>query len=375
MPSPDPTRRVLFLAWQGARAGIERHLATLIGMLPPRFQPTVAFLSTGGTIADDLAAAGVPTHVIGMRRSYDPRGGRAVASLVRGGGFDLVHDHSTMAPAAIVGLAFAGVPIVVTEHLAMSQRRLDQQLSYRLLSRFVECFIANSEATRRDLVAHGVAASRVRVVHLGLPLTPSPATIDSTRARAALGLRTPESAPLVGFVGRLEPEKGCRRFVQVAARVAAARPDATFAVVGDGSQRDLVAADVAAAGLRERLVMTGQRADIEQLYPAFDVLVSTSLRETFGLAILEAMAAGVAVAAFDVGGVRELVGSDTGELVRADDVEALAHAVIGLLRDPERRRAIGARARVVADERFTATRMVDQVVAIYDEVLAARRRR
>jgi glycosyltransferase involved in cell wall biosynthesis len=362
MPPPDSAPvRVLFLAWQGARAGMERHLATLVRALPERFIKTVAFLSQGGPIADELAAEGVPIHVLGMRRSYDPRGAIRLLRLVRAGDFALVHDHSTMAAAPILALGLARVPLVVTEHLSLAQRRLDQRVSYRLLSRFVDCFIANSDATRAELRALGIPAAKLRLIYHGLSLPSHSA------------LRTPQSAfRTVGFVGRLEPEKGCRDFVRMATQVAAAVPDARFVITGDGSQRERVAADVAAAGLSARVQMLGAVADIERVYSTLDVLVSTSQRETFGLAILEAMAAGVAVAAFRVGGIAELIAAGAGESITPGDVTALANVVIELLRDPSRRRALGARARERVAQRFTATRMADEVAQVYDAVAAGR---
>ena len=372
MPSRDSTR-VLFVAWQGARAGIERHLATLIDSLPSRFEKSVVFLSSGGPIADELAAAGIPIRALGLRRSYDPRGGAQLARFVREGHFDLVHDHSTMAAAPILRLGLASVPLVVTEHLAMAQRRLDQRLSYRLLSRFVDCFIANSNATRADLVAHGIAAARVRVIHLAIADNPAFASTTPAAARAALGLEGTPTAPVVGFVGRLEPEKGCRRFVQVAARVAAEVPAAQFVMIGDGSQRSAVAADVAAAGLAQKFVLAGARSKVETLYPAFDVLVSCSERETFGLAILEAMTAGVSVAAFDVGGISEVL-AGAGELAPAGDIAALAARVTGLLRDADRRTELGRLAQARVAERLTARQMASQVGDVYEAVMEQRRR-
>ncbi len=369
MPPPDSAPvRVLLLAWQGARAGMERHLATLVRALPQRFIKTVAFLSRGGPIADELASEGVPVHVLGMRRSYDPLGALRLLRLVRAGGFALVHDHSTMAAAPILALGLARVPLVVTEHLSLAQRRLDQRVSYRLLSRFVDCFIANSDATRAELLALGISAAKLRVIYHGLhglPLVPQSAIPNPQSA-----IRN--SHPTVGFVGRLEPEKGCRDFVRMATQVAAAVPDARFVITGDGSQRERVAADVAAAGLSARVQMLGAVADIDRVYPTLDVLVSTSQRETFGLAILEAMAVGVAVAAFRVGGVGELIAAGAGESVTPGDVTALANVVIELLRDPSRRRALGARARERVAQRFTATRMADEVAQVYDAVAAGR---
>jgi glycosyltransferase involved in cell wall biosynthesis len=208
IPPPESARRrVLFLAWQGARAGIERHLATLVHALPPRFDKTVVFLSRGGPMADELAGEGIAVHVLGMRRSYDPLGALRLLRLVQAGDFALVHDHSTMAAAPVLALGLARMPLVVTEHLSLAQRRLDQRWSYRLLSPFVDCFIANSNATRDELVRLGIAEDKVRVIYHGLPAR-APAPRPTARALVC-GERGWDAAPLVGFVGRLEPEKGC----------------------------------------------------------------------------------------------------------------------------------------------------------------------
>lgn len=368
---PEPARRrVLFLAWQGARAGIERHLATLLHALPPRFAKTVVFLSRGGPMADELASEGIPVHVLGMRRSYDPLGSLRLLRLVHAGDFALVHDHSTMAAAPVLALGLARVPLVVTEHLSLAQRRLDQRLSYRLLSPFVDCFIANSTATRDELVRLGIAENKVRVIYHGLPArAPGP---RSTAQALVCGERGWDAALLVGFVGRLEPEKGCRAFVRVAAKVAAAVPAARFVMIGEGSERKALAADIRAAGLSDRVRMTGEMGEIEKAYPALDVLVSTSQRETFGLALLEAMAAGVAVAAFRVGGVGELIDAGAGVTVAPGDVSGLADAVISLLREPDRRSALGRQACERIAARFAAERMAGEVANVYDAVCAGR---
>jgi len=371
---PESARcRILFLAWQGARAGIERHLAALVRALPPRFDKTVVFLSRGGPMADELAGEGIPVHRLGMRRSYDPLGSLRLLRLVHAGDFALVHDHSTMAAAPILALGLARVPLVVTEHLSQAQRRLDQRSSYRLLSRFVDCFIANSMATRDELLRLGIVEDKVRVIYHGLP-SRAPAA-RATARELVCGERGWADAPVVGFVGRLEPEKGCRAFVRVAAKVAAALPSARFVMVGEGSERNTLEADLLAAGLSDRLQMTGEIAEIENLYPALDVLVSTSQRETFGLALLEAMAAGVAVAAFRVGGVGELIDAGAGLTVAPGDDAGLANAVISLLRDPQRRGALGLQARERVAARFGVDRMAAEVTKVYDAVCARRAHR
>jgi glycosyltransferase involved in cell wall biosynthesis len=210
----------------------------------------------------------------------------------------------------------------------------------------------------------------VRVIYHGLP-SRTPAA-RATARELLCGERRWGDAPVVGFVGRLEPEKGCRAFLRVATKVAAAVPSARFVMIGEGSERKALEADILAAGLSDRAQMTGEIADIEKLYPALDVLVSTSQRETFGLALLEAMAAGVAVAAFRVGGVGELIDLGAGLTVAPGEDAGLADAVISLLRQPDRRGALGQQARARVAARFGVDRMAAEVAKVYDAVCARR---
>jgi glycosyltransferase involved in cell wall biosynthesis len=172
--------------------------------------------------------------------------------------------------------------------------------------------------------------------------------------------------PIVGAIGRLEEQKG----FDVLLRSLADVPDATLAVVGDGTERKPLQALAGALGVGERVVWAGWTSDPRAWLPAFDVFVLPSRFEGFPLALLEALLAECAVVASDVGSVAEAVRDrETGLLVPAEDPAALAAAVRQLLGDDGLRRQLGERGRRLVLERFTSEHMARSFRALYDELL------
>jgi glycosyltransferase involved in cell wall biosynthesis len=174
------------------------------------------------------------------------------------------------------------------------------------------------------------------------------------RMRRSLGID--DRSPLVGAVGDVIPDKGYPYLVQALPRILAAVPEARFVFVG-GQNRlpDYVARIKATAerlGVAGKILWLGHRSDVPDLLAAFDLYVGASVEESFPLAILEAMAAGLAVVATAVGGVPEGVRhGETGLLVPPAQSDALADAVIRLLTDPAMARRFGqsGRRRVLAE--------------------------
>jgi glycosyltransferase involved in cell wall biosynthesis len=153
--------------------------------------------------------------------------------------------------------------------------------------------------------------------------------------------------------------------------IAARFPETQFVLAGidtsaSGEVRKQLEALVSELGLNDRFYFLGWLDDAEKLLCAMDVFVSASETESFGLAIVEAMAAGTAVVATATEGAREVIEDQrTGLLVPIGDVERIAGSVINLLSDPEKRRAIATQSAQSALERFSLTRMVDEVLRAY----------
>jgi len=177
----------------------------------------------------------------------------------------------------------------------------------------------------------------------------------------------------VGMVGRLVPIKDVPTFLRAAALVRQARPDARFALVGDGEERAAIEAACQRLGLGREVHFHGWRRDMEAVYGDLDVVVNSSRNEGTPVALIEALAAGRPVVATRVGGTADLLGGGAfGQLVPPQDPGALAHAILDVLRDPAsaRLRALEGRAHVLG--RHGAARLVDDIDRLYRELLSAR---
>ena len=148
-------------------------------------------------------------------------------------------------------------------------------------------------------------------------------------------------------------------------------PRFLFLIVGDGELRPALEARVSELGLAGRVRFLGWRGDLGTIYGASDIFVLTSRNEGTPVALIEAMAAGVASVSTDVGGVRDVVtGPELGSLVPFGDADALAGAVLALADAPARRSAIGQAARRSVRDRFHATRLVSDIRELYLQLLS-----
>ena len=176
----------------------------------------------------------------------------------------------------------------------------------------------------------------------------------------------PSGAPLVGNVAALAPHKGQRHLIDAMRLVVRDLPDARLLIMGDGELRDTLQEQIKHLGLERHVTLTGFRDDALGLMRSMDVFVMSSVTEGLGSAMLEAMACERAIVGTRAGGIPEVIEDDvTGLLVPPRDHEAMAGAIVRLLKDPARRRQMGAagRARVVSE--FSVEALVQSTARIY----------
>jgi glycosyltransferase involved in cell wall biosynthesis len=238
-----------------------------------------------------------------------------------------------------------------------------------ILARLATRIVAVSPEVREDLVRRFriAAATKVRVVPLGFDLAPfSGAGVRRGPLRRELGI--PPEAPLVAIVGRITAIKDPFLAVETARRVLAGNPEARFVFVGGGEMLPGLRARVVEAGLADRVLFAGWREEMTAVFADADLALLTSRNEGTPVALIEAAAAGVPAVATRVGGVPFVVEDGrTGLLAPPGDAEALARAVLALLDDPVRRRALGTAAREKVLRLFTAKRLVSDIMALYEE--------
>jgi glycosyltransferase involved in cell wall biosynthesis len=217
--------------------------------------------------------------------------------------------------------------------------------------------------------ADAVLATSAAVARI-VPGVPVQVVYPGVRIFSEPHSRRSATHPVVGTAARLVPIKGVLDLVRAFAVVRAEVADVRLEIAGSGPERPRLEHEIDVLRLAGAVKFLGWRPDLPQLLPSWDIFALASFDEGFGIAALEAMAAGLPVVATAVGGVPELVSDgNTGFLVPRGDVAALAARLRVLLLDPERRLAMGAAGRARARAEFSIERMVSAVAAVYDDVL------
>ncbi|GMV35548.1 MAG: glycosyl transferase family 1 [Fimbriimonadales bacterium] len=278
-------------------------------------------------------------------------------------GYDVVHTHLTRA--TYLGLLFSvlsGVPQVATAHV------FTRDPVYRLVARRGSRVIAVSGAVRDSLVAAGVRADAIDLVHNGTEFL---ADSETTRdVRGEFGI--PSDARVIGLVGRIAREKGHLIALEAARQVVESEKKARFLFVGriEPGFREQFEAAIARHELASYVVLAGDRDDVAQLMDAMEIVLLPSEKETFGMVAIEAMARGRPVIATRTGGLEEVVvDRETGLLIEQDS-RRLADAIRQLLSDDEKRIRMGDRGKQRVRENFTHTRMLERVEAVYARAIS-----
>ncbi|MET9054645.1 glycosyltransferase [Streptomyces bacillaris] len=284
--------------------GAEQQLRLLLRHLP--VECDVVTLTNPGPVADGLRADGVRVVHLGMRGNRDLSAVGRLTRLIRDGRYDLVHTHLYRACVyGRIAARLAGVrAAVATEHslgrAEIEGRPLTRGIRALYLSteRLGAATVAVSSTVAGRLRDWGVPAERIRLVPNGIDADRFRFDPDRRLAvRAAMGI--PEGAFVVGGVGRLVPGK---RF-DVAVRAVAALPDVWLLLAGDGPEAPALRALAARLGAADRIRLLGECGTqgggpvpgVPALLSAVDTFVSTSREESFGLAAVEALAAGLPV--------------------------------------------------------------------------------
>ena len=368
---------ILYLAWAPFFSGAERALLILLDELDrSRYRPIVA-IGTRGELEQQLGARGIPTYFVPIEYAgwqALPRWLRSVSRLAGLGvreGAALVHanDLPSFQPGGYAA-RLLGRPAVTHVRFPDS----DDGFRWFLKPWFQHALFVSADlrnAAMRE--APGVFDDRSEVVYDGVRLPDLPDEDGRARIRAELGL--PQDRPVVALTGQIAEIKGLWEFLEAAEILASRGVSATFAVLGEdlkgkGALRARAEQAVAQKGLSHAVRFLGFRPDAPRIIPAFDLVAVPSHVEPLGNATLEAMAAGLPVIGSRVGGIPEMVvDGETGRLVPARDARALAEGIAGLLRDPERMRALGRAGRDRAREQFSVAAHARRVQSVYDRLL------
>ncbi|GIL08820.1 MAG: hypothetical protein BroJett033_3310 [Chloroflexota bacterium] len=374
---------LLFVTSYADLGGGETALLTLAqGLDPARFRPHL-LTPRPGQLAARWQAHGWPVHSLPWRAAsvyFVPAlwarlpAVRRVAALIRAHDIRAVHSEYHALPLAQPAAERVGVPSLWTCMGWWFRPRPWQRAFFR---RSAATF-AHSQAIRDGFLGRPpfMPPERVAVLYPGVDTDRFHPGVDGLRVRFEAGI--PADAPLVALVARFQDVKGHDTFQALARQVALQIPEARFIVAGENAQtgadsayrQRILAAAQADSLLQRRLHYLGFRADVERVLAAADVVVCASRFEGFGMAVVEAMAAGRPVVSTNRGGPAEtVVEGETGFLAAPGDAETLAARVIALLRDPARRAQMGAAGRARAVAQFSAAASAAQFTRALEGLL------
>ena len=340
--------------------GSERHLLTLLPALAERgVEPVLVGLDDPAwEAADFYGALRVPAVRIRSPRDLDPL---LLFRLARTLHADVVHTHLVHAD-VYGGLAarLRGTYLVSTKHNDDPFRTGPFRFVERALSRAADRVVTITDALRTFTVERvGIPAQKVETIHYGLDDLPEAWGRNPADA-------VPREARVLLAVSRLIRQKG----IDVAIRALPALPaDTALVVLGEGPDRPLLEELARELGVERRVFLLGRVPDVAAWLERATLYVHPARWEGFGLAVLEAMLAGLPVVASDVSSLPELVvDGETGQLVTPGDPAALARGIARALDEPE----LGAAGRTRARQEFSVARMADRTASLYGAILSSK---
>ncbi len=356
------------IPWGGA----ERLAMTVALRLDPaRFDRVLcASRSADPTLVSQLEEGGVEILSLERRSRAAVWQWAPLLAELRRRRVDVVHAH--MFHSNVWGTVFgrlASVPVVIAhEHTWSFQGEpLRRLLDRRLVARGADVFLAVSREDRRRMIeVEGIDPAAIRIVLNGIP-APRRGSGD---VRRELGI--PAEAPVIGTVSVLRKQKALDILLRAGATLLSEFPALRILVAGVGPEEGRLRSLAAELGLKGAVTMLGLRSDVPDVLAALDVFVSSSDFEGTPLALIEAMAAGRPIVATRVGGVPDLIDEGVhGLLVEPRDAEVLAQAVAELLRDPDRRAELGARALERQRRELGVDVMIRRLEDLYESLFLA----
>jgi glycosyltransferase involved in cell wall biosynthesis len=371
-------KNILFIIESSETGGAESVFAELVGRIDrERYVPHVALLYDGWLL-DRLRAGGIAPHLIPNRRGgFDVQMLRGIGKLIRQKRIDLVHSHlfTTNLYSSVCG-ALTGVPVISTFHGTMDVAANDRfkRLKWQMINGLSRKVVFVSRSLQAYFVGQKLANStRSQVIYNGIDIDRFRRGPDKAAARRALNLSF--DSFVVGCVGDLRQAKDYQSALRAISLLKQEIPELKLVIVGSkvGLHRELESLS-ASLGLGDDVQFLGFRPDVENVLPAFDVYLSSSVSEGFSLTVVEAMATGLPVVATRSGGPEEIIQhGENGLLVDVGAPEKIAAAVEMLYRDRKTAALFSQAGMRRAAANFSIQAMVDSYQALYGKFCQGKR--
>ena len=321
-----------------------------------------------GVLSSRLHAARLPSAPLRIRNHLDVWAALQLRRLVQHNGYDIVHFHTARAHALSPILQGLKIKRIVT-------RRMDYPLRAGVMTRLlyvhsIEKVVAISQGVSAALLKGGVPASHIRLIPSGVDTTRFTRNpLARARIRAQYGVDA--QTPLLVSVGSLVERKGHDLLLTAAQRLKEKGLHIRYLICGDGPLRATLEKRVDALALKHNVKFTGFCSDIADMLSAADIFIHVPYYEGLGVAVIEALAAGLPTIASQVGGIPELIEDQkTGLLIPPRDVDLLTTSLLRLISAPAFAYRLGAAGQEFVRSRFDVAVTVQANEALYLELLA-----
>ncbi len=345
----------------------------------PTYRTVVIFLFQGGEIANKLKDSGIETYLLDIKNGFDFIGFLRFYKIIKKLSPRIIHFHDPCVTARFVSIVFPSVVKVVTDHgptyHSFSSRKKRQVVAGRCLSKFTNCYIAVSNVMVKTLIeCSGIHPSKIVKIYNGIPVTDFTNISEEQTFNIKKQYKLHHDTKVVMTICRLVKQKRIDLLLSAFEKTLEIYPECCLFIVGDGPLRSYLEEQARALSVLDKVRFLGFRKDTSTLLKMADIYACTSEWEAFSIVILEVMASGVPIVAFDVEGVNEaVIHNKTGFLARFNDIDTISNLMVNLLQDTKKACIFGkAGMRRIINE-FTIDRNINSTTKVYDKCLMKNR--
>jgi glycosyltransferase involved in cell wall biosynthesis len=368
-------QRIAFICFSSSFGGLELSTIQLASDLKRRMAECLLVVPASTPLADQAMKNDLRAEFLKPKLKYgDLLASGRLAHILRAHRIEIAVLMQSKDISVVAAAKLAYPPVKIVFYQQMQSRVNKRDVLHTWMYSKLSLWISLTKRMKQEVLEHTrVPEQLIRVVPLGRDTRLfDPRMYNQSEARKRHGL--PLGKPIVGMLGRLDPQKGQEAFLRSLPRVLERQHDACFVIAGDetrgeeGYKKYLVGLSHE-LGVRDHVRFLPFTERVPEFLAAIDLFILPSYGETFGLVLIEAMAMEKPVVATSAGGVPEIIedGHD-GLLVPPRDEKALAEAIVLLLKNSSLRRSLSKRARSNAVKRFDASRCVDQLVLSLDSL-------
>lgn len=370
----ESTINILHVISSAEIGGGERHLYDLIKFSNKRFMHTT-ILPYNGPFKELLNKAGYEFLIIDMQKKFSLRSFLQLKKIIKNTSFDVVHSHGYRANFYVrIACMYSNQKNITTTHVSLYDYLDTPKLKKwiyifleKLLAYKTNKFICISKAMQADTIKLGVDKNKLVLIPNGIDLERFKLQKGNQKKQA---LCLNGSGPIIGTVGRMVTEKGQVYLIETLKNLKRDWHDIKCLFVGDGPRLELLKQRAVTFGISDCCVFTGAVTDIEEIYPLLDIFILPSLREPFGLVLLEAMACGVPIIATDTGGPSDFIRDNiNGCLVPAMNSDVLSNKIDFLLKNSQIAAKIGKKGRDTVKKFYDVRNTVKKIERTYLDLI------